>query len=387
MHTLPNPMPSRLRRGIPLLGVVMAALASQVGCHHGGPSDAHPESLGVPVTVASAQERDIITVIDALGAVVPLQQAQIKVRVDGQILAMPAAEGEEVAAGALLAEIDPRPYRAVRMQQEALTAKDQALLTQANAELARYLLLAKSGMASQDSLEVAQTQAASLKATVIADRAAEDAARLQEDFTSVRAPFAGRIGLHAVDPGAVVHVTDAAGLFSISQMAPISVICSIPQDSLPALRQAVAASPGVQVEVSSRTHAPLTTGTVVAIDNHIDSATGQVQVRIVCTNTDRALWPGAFVAVQVPLSRLHGIAVPSAAVERSQEGWTVFEIGKVDGCAHLRPVEIGEASQGWTIIRNGLPPGAVVVTAGSYRLADGVRVDAHAPAPSPTTAP
>jgi multidrug efflux system membrane fusion protein len=378
-------LPSLCARGwrgaaVPGVLVAMAILAS---CQHSPPGDAHPQVQSVPVTVQTAAERDITTVIDVLGAVVPLQQAQVKVQVDGQILAMPAVEGEEVAAGALLAEIDSRPYRAVRMQQEALTARDQALQRQADTELTRYQLLAKSGMASQDSLEVAQTQAASLKATVIADRAAVDAARLQEEFTSVRAPFAGRIGLHQVDPGAVVHVTDAVGLFSISQMAPISVICSVSQDSLPQLRQALAASPVLQVEVRTRTRQRLSSAVVAAIDNHIDSATGQVQVRVVCSNSDRALWPGEFVSVRIPLTRLHGLAVPTSALERSQDGWSLFEI--LDHCAQLRQVEIGEASDGWTLIHHGLGAGAVVVTAGSYRLANGVRVEAHTLAA--TTAP
>ncbi len=355
----------------------LVAVAAVAGCSHAGQASITAASPnGIPVTIATCSERTLTLSIDALGTVTPLEEALIKPRVDGQIETMPPAEGQEVDAGFILAQLDARPYRAQRLQQEALLSRDRALLIQAHAEQARYDQLARSGMASQDALELATTQAASLDATVKADEAGLEAARLQEEFTTVRAPFAGRIGLRQSSIGALVHSSDAAGLMTLTQMAPISVICAVSDGDLPRLRLLIAGHPGAPVEIDDRQGAVISSGTILAIDNQVDQASGQIHLRISCPNRDRSLWPGSFVIAKLPGGILKGTAVPSAALEHSQDGWSVVVVGQ-DHRAGTRAVTPGAAAGGWTHIHAGLKVGETVVVAGQYQVEEGAVLLPH----------
>jgi multidrug efflux system membrane fusion protein len=340
----------------------------------------------IPVTTAHARAMTVTRTIDALGTVTPLQDVAITVRVDGLLEAVPAVEGEEVAQEAVLAQLDQRPYAALCSQQEAVVARDRAQLVQAQADLGRAQTLAAGGMLARSALDQARAQADALAASLAADQAGLQAARLNLSFTTVRAPFAGMVSLRRVDPGAVVHATDAGGILSLTQLDPISVIVPVGQDDLDALRTA-AARHEWRASLRSRAGEPLAEATLQAIDTHVDPASGEVRCRLLARNPAHHLWPGAFVIASLPLDEESGVAVPTAAVERTQDGWTLWDVD-AGRLAQLCEVQTGLSAKGWTIIHAGVSSGSEVVTGGQARLVPGAAVDAQpdAAAASGTTA-
>lgn len=326
----------------------------------------------VPVTVEHARTQDMPVWIAGVGNVQALNTVSVKVRVDGQLERLAFVEGTDVRRGDLLAQIDPRPFKAQLDQAVAILAKDQAQLADARVNLGRFEKLVSIGAAPSQSVDTLRAQVAQLAAAVQGDRAMIATARLNLGFTTIRSAIDGRVGLRLVDPGSIVHASDASGLVTVTQMQPIAVVFSLPQDRLPAL---LAAEGKLTVAAFSHDGSQnLGQGEIAAIDSQIDPSTGQVRLKALFANPHRTLWPGEFVSVRVLLRTDHGATiVPSRAVLRGQNGPYVYAV-KGDSTVEMRPVKVGESVDGLTSVLSGLSPDETVVVAGQARIAPGTRV-------------
>jgi multidrug efflux system membrane fusion protein len=340
----------------------------------------------VPVTACPVETRDVPVWLTGVGTVAPINVVTIKARVDGQLDKVLFVEGQEVAEHDMLAQIDPRPYQALLKQAEAIRLKDQVTLTNQKVDLERFIKLAKSGAATAQSVDTAAAQIAASEATIAADDAAVDTAKLQLDFTSIRAPIDGRAGLRLVDPGSIVHASDATGLVTITQMAPISVLFTMPQDDLPRIRDAMK-DQSLKVDIYSRDGSVMIVeGDLTVVDTSVDPANGQIKMRATFRNKDRKLWPGTFVTTRLLLRTEHGkLAVPNRAVLRGQNGSYVYRLTP-DGTVEARNVTTGPVSDDVTVIKSGLTGDDRIVLDGQARLSNGAGVK-EVPAPSTGTLP
>ena len=342
----------------------------------GGPRGDRP----IPVTLEAVATRDVRVVVPALGSVVPRNQVVVRTRVDGPLLEVAFTEGQAVAAGAVLARIDPEPFKAALAQAQGQLARDAALLKNAQLDLERY-----QGLLAQDSIAKQQvdTQAALVRqyqGTVQADEAAVKSAALQLSYTTIRAPIAGRAGLRAVDPGNIVKASDAAGLVTIAQLSPITAVFAVPEDRLPAILQRLRARQPLAVEAWDRDlKTRLAEGRLLAVDSLIDSATGTVKLKAEYANRDGSLFPNQFVNVRLLLDTLRGVvAVPTAAVLQGAKGSYVYRLG-ADGTVAAVPVKLGPADGPLAAVEEGLAAGDRVVVDGLDKLKDGAKVEAIDP--------
>jgi membrane fusion protein, multidrug efflux system len=328
----------------------------------------------VPVVVEQAALRDVPVVLNGIGTVTALSVVEVKVQVDGKIQRLAFAEGEEVKAGELLAQIDPRPYEAQRDQAEAARAKDQATLNNARLDVKRYSDLIESGGVAVQTLEAAKSQVQALEAAVRADQATIDTAKLQLEFTRLVSPIDGRVGLRQVNAGAIVHTADQTGIVTVTQMRPISVIFSLPQDRL---ADVVLNSATRKLPVLAYTRdglQSLAKGELSVIDSQVDSATGQVRLRATFANDDRTLWPGSLVSVRIEVKTdKNATVVPSRALMRGESGQFVYVVKK-DKTVEARPVVTGDAVDNLVSVRSGIKPGEIVVVDGQARLTPGSHV-------------
>ncbi|OAJ51847.1 hypothetical protein A6V36_14850 [Paraburkholderia ginsengiterrae] len=328
----------------------------------------------VPISAGHAIVTDFPVYVAAVGTVTPLNVTDVKVRVDGSLQRIAFTEGEDVKAGQVLAELDRGVLSAQRDQARAALSKDRASLENARFDLERYRKLGPIGAATAQSIDTAKARVDELQATVAADAAQVRNGRLQVGFTTLVAPFDGRAGAKEADVGAILHPGDAKGIVTVTQMEPIDVQFSVPQDVLPELlasRQAGA----LPVEVFAHAGgAPLSRGTLAFVDSHVDPATGEVMVKASFRNADRRLWPGQFVDARVRLRTDAGrVAVPSRAIVHTQDGSQVYVVD-AHGNAGLRPVETGASADGMTEVKRGVARGDVVVFDGQSRLNPGVPV-------------
>jgi multidrug efflux system membrane fusion protein len=329
----------------------------------------------VPVTEGRAETRDVPIWLSGIGSVQPLNTVTVKVRVDGQLDRVAFTEGQDVHKGDVLAQIDPRSFRAQLKQAQANKAKDEAQLANARLDLDRSTRLEAKGAASKQSLDTQRAQVAALEATIEADQAAIEMAQLQVEFSTITAPLSGRTGLRLVDPGTVVHASDANGLVTITQMQPIAVLFSVSQDELPDVLAAMARGEPDVVAYSRDGERPLATGKLVFADSQVDQSTGHVKLKALFDNSDRALWPGEFVDARAQVATVNAaLIVPARAVERGQNGTYVFRI-KPDDTVEVCPVTVGHVAEGTAIITDGLAPGDRIVVDGQYRLQPGARVE------------
>jgi multidrug efflux system membrane fusion protein len=341
--------------------------------------EASPAAAGgapaVPVTEGRAETRDVPIWLSGIGSVQPLNTVTVKVRVDGQLDRVAFTEGQDVHKGDVLAQIDPRSFRAQLKQAQANKAKDEAQLANARLDLDRSTRLEAKGAASKQSLDTQRAQVAALEATIEADQAAVEMAQLQVEFSTITAPLSGRTGLRLVDPGTVVHASDANGLVTITQMQPIAVLFSVSQDELRDVLAAMARGEPVVVAYSRDGERPLATGKLVFADSQVDQGTGHVKLKALFDNSDRALWPGEFVDARAQVATVNAaIIVPARAVERGQNGTYVFRI-EPDDTVEVCPVTVGHVAEGTAIITDGLAPGDRIVVDGHYRLQPGARVE------------
>ncbi|MDH6593636.1 multidrug efflux system membrane fusion protein [Variovorax sp. TBS-050B] len=393
-HPVSSPPPRqpsrrRLWLGSLLALLLLAALAAGAWylIHRKDRAAGGPGFGGATVTVghAAARETELPVTIDALGTVTPLATITLKAQVGGVLTEVLFTEGQTVAKNQLLARIDPRPYEQALMQARGTRQRDEAQLEAARVTLARYrTLLGQDSIARQE----VDTQAAlvrQLEGTVTTDQAAEAAARLNLDYTRITAPVAGRIGLRAVDPGNTITANATTGIAVITQMNPIDVQFSVPQDRVPDIQAQLARGEPLPVTAFDRTRAAtLDTGTFSTLDNVVDTTTGTVKAKARFGNAQTTLFPSQFVNVQLLLRKLRAVVVPVTAVRTGPNGDYVYVINE-DRTVSMRAVKRGEANAEVVAITSGLRAGENVVTEGGDRIKDGavVQLQGDRPAAGP----
>jgi membrane fusion protein, multidrug efflux system len=335
-----------------------------------------PNAKPAPVAVAKAKSQDFNVYLNALGTVTPRASVTVRSRVDGQLAQVLFKEGDTVKAGALLAEIDPRTFEVQVSQAQGQLAKDRALLANANVDLQRYkTLLAQDSIASQQ----VDTQASLVRqyeASIASDQAQVDSAQLQLSFTRITAPIAGRLGLRQVDVGNMIHVSDTNGLVLLTQIQPIDVVFALPETNLPAVLRQMKQNSAMPVDALSRDQSrKLASGTLLTVDNSIDTTTGTVKLKAAFDNADASLFPNQFVNVRMLVDTLHdATVVPSAAVQRGTQGNFVYIVG-TDNVVKLSVVKLGPVDGETTVIDKGVATGDVVVIDGTDRLREGQTVE------------
>jgi multidrug efflux system membrane fusion protein len=345
-------------------------------------ADHRNSALSVAVDSALAARRDVPIFLEGLGNVQAYYTAKINSRVDGQLERVGFTEGQLVKKGDLLAQIDPRPLQAAYEQAVAMQAKDNAQLQSAKRDLDRYGVLAPQNLISQQVLDSQRALVEQLQAQVKVDGAAIDNARTQLEYATITAPFAGRTGIRLVDPGNIVHATDTAGIVVLTQIQPISVVFTLPEDSITQVTQALAGGVVDVTALSRDDRTELDTGTLTLVDNQIDTTTGTVRLKATFQNTHNALWPGQFVNARILLQQRHdAVTVPSVAVQRGPEGMFAYVV-KADSTVDARPIETAEDIEGVTVIIGGIQAGERVVTTNQYRLQPGASVHINAPVPA-----
>jgi len=335
----------------------------------------------IPVVAVPAQTGDIPVVLNAIGTVTPRANVTVRSRVDGQLVSVRYREGQEVHAGDLLAEIDPRPFQVQLEQAQGQLARDEAQLANARVDLARYRKLVAQDSIPKQQLDTQESLVRQYEAALGVDRAAVDQAKLQLDYARITAPVDGRLGLRLVDVGNMVHATDTGGLVTITQTAPIDVVFTIPEDSLPPVLDKVRAGGELTVEAYDREgDRLLATGRLLTLDNAIDPTTGTVRLKGEFPNRDEALFPNQFVNVRLVVDVRRGVTiVPSTAVHAGADGPFAYVVGP-NATAETRPVEVGVKEGGETEIASGLAPGDAVVVDGGDALRDGAKVAVRSPA-------
>jgi multidrug efflux system membrane fusion protein len=382
-HTLFGrpPPPRRLTGGRVGMWIILAVAAVVVALLIGwGLTLLKPPSKGagrptVTVGVAKATTGNIPIILDALGTVTPVADVTVRTRIEGQLIRVDFHEGQIVRAGQTLAEVDPRPYMIALQQAQGALLKDQALLANAQIDLKRYQTLLK-----QDSIASQQvdTQAALVKqdqGTLVADQAAVAQAKLNLDYCRITAPVAGRVGLRHVDPGNIVQTGDANGVVTVTQISPIDVVFTLPEDDLPVVTKRLGAGAVLPVTAYDRSNTTqLAQGALIAVDNLIDTTTGTVKVKARFANVDGALFGSQFVNTRVLVDTLSNVViVPTAAVRHGATGDFVYTV-TADRMAHMRAVKVGPATGDSISIASGLADGETVVTSGGDRLKDKARV-------------
>jgi len=350
-----------------------AAKGSGFAGKKGGRGGFGPQS--VPVAVAKAETRDIPVYLQGLGSVEAFNTVVVKSRIDGQLVEIHFKEGQEVNKGDLLAVIDPRPYQVALAQAQATLYKDQSALNDAKLNFTRFQDLYKQGIIPQQQFNTQQSQMDQLEGAVRADQAQVDSVKLNLAYTRITAPVSGRVGLRQVDVGNMVHASDPNGLLVLTQLHPIAVIFSLPEDNLTKVAREMR-NRTLEVDAFSRDdQTKLATGKLLTIDNQIDPQTGTAKLKAVFDNSERALWPNQFVNCHLLLEvRKNNIVVPAAAIQRGPQGTYVFTV-KPDKTAEMRPVQIGFSEGNLTAISKGLAPGETVVTDGQDKLQPGTKVE------------
>jgi multidrug efflux system membrane fusion protein len=360
------------------IGLVLAAFVAVIAYFtlRNGSKAAHPTiSAPIAVVTANAKSGDQPIYLTGLGSVVGYKTVTVRTRVDGELVRVTVREGQMVSSGDLIAEIDPRPFQVQLEQAEAQKDRDVALLENAKVDAERYRILY-----SQDSIPKQQldTQIALVRqneATVRADQAAIDNAKLQLIYTRITSPINGRIGLRQVDPGNMVHATDQGGLAVITQLQPIAVIFSIPQDNVPQVMKQLRAGRRMLVEAWDRDlKNKISTGSLLTIDNQADVATGTVRFKATFANNDNALFPNQFVNARLLVDvKRKAVLVPVAAVQHGPDTTFVFVVNE-DDTVQTRNVVAGTIEAGVASIDRGLSPGETVVTEGVDKLQHGAKV-------------
>jgi len=337
-----------------------------------------------PVGVAKVTRRDVPTYLEGLGTVIAYNTVLIRSQVDGQLMRLAVKEGQDVHAGDLLFEIDPRLYQAAYDQAVAKKAQDQAQLANAKLDLVRYTNLADRNYVAHQQLDATQAQVNQLQAAVAADQANIDGAKTTLSYTQIRSPIDGRVGIRNVDVGNIVHASDANGLITITQLQPIHLLFSLPEGQLQSILQASGKQPLGVVAVSRDGSQRLDDGSLDLVDNQVDQTTGMIKLRATLPNRKLTLWPGQFVNARLALSTLNGVlTVPADAVQQGPKSRYVYVV-KDDATAEMRPVETGAVNGGEAVISNGLKEGETVIVSGHYRVQPGAKVEIRSPkAPAP----
>jgi membrane fusion protein, multidrug efflux system len=360
------------------LAVLATLSAIGLGCG----TDSRPATAraaytqAVPVGVATVQQRDMPVYLVGLGTVTPLYSVNVKSRVDGQLVQVNFKEGQKVKKGDLLAVIDPRPYEVALSQAQAQKFKDEASLRDAKLNYQRYKdLLNQSGAMSQQQVDTQLATADQLEGAVRADQAAVDNAKLQLTYCHITSPIDGRVGLRLVDPGNMVHATDTNAMLVITQLQPITVIFTLPEDQLNSVRQHMRTATLLTDAYSRDDQTKLSTGKLLTIDNQIDVTTGTGRLKAEFSNPGDELWPNQFVNIHLLLeTRKNSLVIPAVAVQHGPQGTYVFVV-KADKTAEVRAVTVAISQNNLTAVSTGLSPNETVVTDGQDKLQAGSKVE------------
>jgi len=326
----------------------------------------------VPVSTAPVEKADFPVYLIGLGTVQGFNTVQVRTRVDGQIDKIAFTEGQMVKEGDLLAEIDPRPYQAAYDQAVAKKAQDEANIANANLDLQRYTKLGE--FATRQQLDTQRSTVAQLTAQISADEAAISNAKTQLDYTQVKAPISGVVGLRQVDIGNIVNAATQTGIVSIAQVEPIAVIFTAPEDQLPYISEAQALSPLKVIAITTDGKKVLAEGKLAVINNQVDTTSGTIRLKAVFDNKDHALWPGQSVSTRLLVKTLKGATVVADdAIQHSTDSLYSYTVGK-DNKAVLRKVKVSYSIDGRSVVDEGLTPGEQAITGGQFKVQPGTLV-------------
>lgn len=352
-------------------------------------------NLVVPVVVATAQRGDLPVYFNGLGTVTAFNTVTVRSRVDGQIVKINFKEGQFVHEGDALVEIDPRPFQVQLEQAQGQLAKDQAQRTDAEVNFERFKLLYQEGVIPKQQLDTQGAQVGQFDGAIKSDQAAIDNAKLQIVYAHITAPITGRVGLRLVDIGNIIHAADTNGLLVITQLQPISVIFSLPQDQLPLVMAKLHAGSQLSVEGFDRDDtAKIAAGKLATIDNQIDVTTGTYKLKAIFNNEDNSLFPNQFVNIHLLVDTKHDLViVPASAIQRGPQGTYVYVVSN-GNTANIRPVTIVQTTGNSIGLSAGLQPGDIVVIDGQDKLQDSSKVvtstsptGSNAPASSTASSP
>jgi multidrug efflux system membrane fusion protein len=351
-----------------ILVIGLIAWLSRPGAGQADAAKGPAQAPAIGVDVATARREDVPVYVEGLGTVQAFYTVTVTARVDGQLDRVAFVEGQEVHKGTLLAQIDPRPYQAALDQAVASEARDAAQLANARLDLERYQQLAPDELASKQTLDTQRALVAQLEAQVKMDAANVESARTELDYTAITSPIEGRTGIRLVDPGNNVRAADTTGIVVLTQLQPIAVIFSLPEDALADVGDALARGPVPAIALSRDRNEEIDHGTVALIDNQIDQTTGTVRLKATFQNAHRKLWPGQFVNVRVQTQlRRQALTIPFVAVQRGPTGVFAYVVG-ADSTVEAVPLKLGQQWGGTVIVEQGLDAGQRVVTSNLYRL-------------------
>lgn len=358
--------------GAAALVVVCAAFAFLISSTHAAPPSHAQERVAVDATAAT--RGDVPVYLDGLGTIQAFNTVTITSRVDGQLQQLGFVEGQAVRKGDLLAQIDPRPFQAALGQALAAKAKDAAQLRSARADLERFIQLAPENLASKQTLDAQRATVAGLEAQLKGDQANIDNAQTQLDYTRITSPIEGRTGIRRVDVGNNIHATDTSGIVVVTQLQPIAMIFTLPEEVLPAITAAMSQG---EVAVSARARdgsVELDRGTLALVDNQIDQSTGTIRLKAVFPNARNTLWPGQFIDAQVLVrTERNALIIPNSALQRGPNGLFAYVV-RADATVEARPLQLGPESGSQVVVQQGLSAGEQVVTSNQYRLQPGTQV-------------
>jgi len=336
-----------------------------------GRSGQQARPSAAPVHAALVEKGDFPLFLTGLGTVQPTNNVVVRSRVDGQIEKVAFDEGQMVHQGELLVQIDPAPFQAALSQAVAKLAQDQASLNNAKQDLERTAILSRQGNATQQLLDQRTASVANLTALVQADQAAIESAKVQLAYTTIKSPLTGRAGFRLVDPGNIVHAADQSGILTITQLQPISVIFTAPEQELPAITDAIKSGPLKVTAYSSDGKKALGEGTLKLIDNQVDAASGTIRLKASFDNPDNALWPGLSVTTRLLVTTIKdAVVISDAAVQRGPNGLFAYVVTPASR-AELRNLKVGRIDDGKALIEQGLSAGERIVISGHYRVQPG----------------
>ncbi len=354
------------------LAVVCAAFAFLTSRTAAAPPSHSQERIAVDATAAT--RGDVPVYLDGLGTIQAFNTVTVTSRVDGQLQQLGFVEGQSVHQGDLLAQIDPRPFQAALGQALAAKAKDEAQLRSARADLERFIQLAPENLASKQTLDAQRATVAGLEAQLKGDQANIDNARTQLEYARITSPIEGRTGIRRVDVGNNIHATDTSGIVVVTQLQPIAMIFTLPEEVLPAIMAAINQG---EVAVSARARdgsVELDRGTLALVDNQIDQSTGTIRLKAVFPNARNTLWPGQFIDAQVLVrTERNALIIPSSALQRGPNGLFTYVV-RPDATVEARPLQVGADSGTQVVVHKGLNAGEQVVTSNQYRLQPGAQV-------------
>jgi membrane fusion protein, multidrug efflux system len=326
----------------------------------------------VRVTIAPVEKADFPVYLTGLGTVQAFNTVVVRSRVDGQIDKIAFTEGQLVKQGELLCEIDPRPYQATLDQAKAKKEQDEANLANTNLDLQRFIKLGE--FATRQQLDTQRSTVQQLTAQIAADAAAIANAQTQLDYTAIKTPISGIVGLRQVDTGNIVNAATQTGIVTITQIEPIAVIFTAPEEQLPYINEAQAIAPLKVIAITTDGKKPLAEGTLAVVNNQVDSTSGTIRLKAVFANKDHALWPGQSVSTRLLVQTIKGATVvPDDAIQHGTEGLYAFVVNQ-DNKAELRKVKVSQSIDGRSVVETGLSPGQQVITAGQYKVQSGTLV-------------